>query len=420
MSEHEPRDERPQTGWGDPQPPTLHRPPQGAQQGPPQGSQWGPPPATAPQGGPPRTGGPQWNPAWGAPPATYPGPVPVAQKPPLPPFPHPEPREYHQMLRTWNYAWWKPVVGAVLVFVGMILVAPLVLMPVLVVGVMFEPGSFWENFQKAGNLENVGPGALLYLNLTLGASILVCWGVIRFVHRMRPRWLTSVVPKMRWRLFFICVGISAIALIAQIIAQVIVGMVVGGDQGGDLLPEANKFTATTALLGLIVLATTPLQAAGEEYVFRGYLMQALGSFWSFPSTPAWVSRWVAILGTATLFALAHGVQNFPLFFDRFMFGFIAGWLVIRTGGLEAGIALHILNNFLAFAYALTFSDLSSTLKVSEVGWENIPVTLAQAGTYAGLVWWVARKKDLQRRTAPPVEQPSEPGMTPGAPVPSQA
>ena len=46
-------------------------------------------------------------------------------------------------------------------------------------------------------------------------------------------------------------------------------------------------------------------------------------------------RWAALLVTSTLFAMAHGLQNFPLFFDRFMFGFIAGWLVIRTGGLEA-------------------------------------------------------------------------------------
>jgi membrane protease YdiL (CAAX protease family) len=162
------------------------------------------------------------------------------------------------------------------------------------------------------------------------------------------------------------------------------------------------------VLGLIVLLTTPLQAAGEEYVFRGYLMQAIGSFWSRPNVPLWVTRLVAVLGTATLFALAHGVQNFPLFFDRFMFGLIAGWLVIRTGGLEAGIAMHILNNFLAFGYALAFSDLSSTLNVSQVGWENIPVTLTQAGTYALLVTLVARKMDVQRRTTPPTTTPPEP------------
>jgi membrane protease YdiL (CAAX protease family) len=293
------------------------------------------------------------------------------------------------MLRTWNYAWWKPVLGIVLVLVGVVVVAPLVLMPVLVLGVVLEGGPFWQSFERAATLESVGPASLLYLNLVLGSSILVCWLVIRLLHRMRPRWLTSVVPKMRWKLFFIFVGISVVALVAQIV----VSMLISGPGEGDLTASVNEFTATTAVIGLVVLVTTPFQAAGEEYVFRGYLMQALGSLTR--------SRWVALLATSTLFAVAHGVQNFPLFFDRFMFGLIAGWLVIRTGGLEAGIAMHILNNFFAFGYALVFSDLTSSLTVSEVGWENIPLTLTQAGTYAVLVLLVARRLDVQRRTAPP-------------------
>ncbi|HSE08982.1 MAG TPA: CPBP family intramembrane glutamic endopeptidase [Nocardioidaceae bacterium] len=319
----------------------------------------------------------------------------VPAKPPLPPFPHPEPREYHQMLRTWNYAWWKPVVGAVLVLVGMVLVAPLVLLPILVVGVMLEGGDFWENFQKAASLEAVGPASLLYLNLTLGSAILVTWAVMRWVHRMRPRWLTSVMPKMRWKLLFIFIGISVVALIAQMLVAILIEAVMSGSQEVAPTGELNELTGTTALLAVIVLLTTPFQAAGEEYVFRGYLMQAVGALSR--------SKWLALLVTATLFALAHGVQNFPLFFDRFMFGFIAGWLVIRTGGLEAGIAMHILNNFFAFGFALLFSDLSSSLNVSEVGWENVPITLTQALTYAGLVLLVVRNRDVQRRTAPPVE-----------------
>jgi hypothetical protein len=172
--------------------------------------------------------------------------------------------------------------------------------------------------------------------------------------------------------------------------------------------EMNELTATTALLAVIVLLTTPFQAAGEEYVFRGYLMQAVGSLSR--------NKWLAIVVTALVFAVAHGVQNFPLFFDRFMFGFIAGWLVVRTGGLEAGIAMHILNNFFAFGYALLFSDLSSSLNVSEVGWENIRVTLTQALTYAALVLLVSRRMGVQRRTAPPVapepQDPAEPVRVP--------
>jgi len=326
----------------------------------------------------------------------------------LPSFPHPEPRAYHQMLRTWNYKWWKPVVGIIIVILGMLVVAPLVLMPVLAIGVLIEGGPFWESLQKLATLEAIGPASLLYLNLTLGSAILVTWFVMRVVHRMRPRWLTSVGPKMRWKFFFICIGISVIALIAQ----VIVSMLLPGAQEADMTQEVNDFTATTAILALIVLLTTPFQAAGEEYVFRGYLMQALGSLFN--------NKWVALMVTSTLFATAHGVQNFPLFFDRFMFGFIAGWLVLRTGGLEAGIAMHILNNFLAFGFALTFSDLSESLNVSEVGWGNIPLTLVQAGTFALLVLFVAKKMNLANTTNPPSRPPSQPATSDVAPVPFSA
>ena len=83
---------------------------------------------------------------------------------------------------------------------------------------------------------------------------------------------------------------------------------------------------------------------------------------------------------------------------------IAGWLVIRTGGLEAGIALHILNNFLAYGFALTFGDLTESLTVSEVSWWNVPVTLTQEGVYALLVVLVARRMGLQTRTRPPVDE----------------
>lgn len=312
------------------------------------------------------------------------------------------------MLRTWNYVWWKPLVGILLVAVGMVVVAPLVMMPVLVAGVAIEGGPFWESFQEAATLQAVGPASLLYLNLTLGSTILVTWFVMRVVHRMRPRWLTSVMPKMRWKFFFICIGLSVVALVAQ----VVVSILLPGAQDANISEQVNEFTRTTAVLAVIVLLTTPLQAAGEEYVFRGYLMQALGSLFN--------NKWVALLATATLFASAHGVQNFPLFFDRFMFGLIAGWLVIRTGGLEAGIAMHILNNFLAFGFALTFADLTEALTVSEVGWMNIPLTLVQAGTYAVLVLLVARRLKLQTRTNPPFRPPSEPTAYDAARVSSGA
>ena len=375
---------------------------------PPPGTSWPPPQAGSGAPAYPQPGYPAYPP----PPASYPT-YPYGQQPgygmppgagyPVPPqhtalpaFPHAEPMPYHQMLRTWTYRWWKPALGIVLsLFAGFVL-APLVLMPVLALGVLVQSGSsdFLTKFLDAATLQKITPAALLYLNLVLGSLILITWFMMRVIHRMRPRWLASVVPKLRWRFLFVCMGIAVVALVAQLV----VGTLVPGDTSGDF-SKLNSFTTSTAVLALVVFLTTPLQAAGEEYLFRGYLLQGFGSLFRNRT----VAKWVAIVVTATLFAFAHGGQNFPLFFDRFMFGLIAGWLVVRTGGLEAGIALHILNNFLAYAVALAFGDVTQTLTVSQASWWNIPVTLTQSLLYAGLVAFAAHRMGLQTRTRPPVE-----------------
>ncbi|HEX4976297.1 MAG TPA: CPBP family glutamic-type intramembrane protease [Nocardioides sp.] len=379
-------------------------PPQPASWPPPQPAPWPPPrpqwPSSAQAGGPPYSGQPYSGQPYPGQPYPTPGPAwpgyaGYPQPPAYPTFPHPEPREYHQMLRTWTYSWWKPTVGMLVCGLAMLLVMPIVLLPVLALGVWLEGGPFLDTFLRSATMQEIGPSALLYLNLVLGSMILVTWFVIRFLHRMRPRWLTSVVPRMRWRFLGICLGLSFVALIAS----VVVGMVVPGDDTSVLGP-VNDFTRTTALITLVVVLTTPFQAAGEEYLFRGYLLQAVGSM----IRRSDVAKWVAIGVTSLLFAIAHGGQNFPLFFDRFAFGLIAGWLVIRTGGLEAGIALHILNNFLAYGFALTFGDLTESLTVSEVSWWNVPVTLTQEGVYALLVVLVARRMGLQTRTRPPRDE----------------
>ena len=327
--------------------------------------------------------------------------LPVRQ--PRPPYPHPEPRQYHEMYRTWTYAWWRPAVGIVLLGLGLLIVVPLLALPVLIVGVLVEGGrnGFMDAFLSAGTFKHLTPAGLLYLDLTLGGMILWTWGLIRVLHQMRPRWLASVAPRLRWRFLAVCLGLAVVALVAQFL----VGLVVPQGDSTDL-SHVNPLTGRSVALIVVILLTTPLQAAGEEYAFRGYLLQAVGSLSR--------RRWVAMLVTATLFAMAHGLQNFPLFFDRFMFGLIAGWLVIRTGGLEAGIAMHVLNNYLAFGLAVAFGNISDTLNVTEASWWNIPVTLTQSLVYAALVAWVAGRMHLRTRTrGPDTPVPATPVAPPG-------
>jgi membrane protease YdiL (CAAX protease family) len=311
--------------------------------------------------------------------------------------PHPEPRTYPLMLRTWTYAWWRPAVGLLALVIGLF-GASVVLLPVLALTVAVDHmGSFGDAFASAAKLDHVTWQGMLYLNLSLAAMVPVTWGIVRVVHRLRPRWLMSVRPGIRWRFFWVCVGLAPVAMFAQLV----VGALLPTDPN-DLGASANHITSRIVALGVVVLFTTPLQAIGEEYAFRGYAIQAFGALTRRP--------WIAIVISAGLFALAHGIQNAPLFLDRFAFGLMAGYVVLRTGGLEAGIAMHIWNNLVAFGFALLLGNIDDSLNVSEVSWWNIPLTITQNGVYLVLVLLVARRMGLPDRSAPPAVPPG------GAPV----
>jgi membrane protease YdiL (CAAX protease family) len=196
-----------------------------------------------------------------------------------------------------------------------------------------------------------------------------------------------VRPRLRWRWFAVCLGLALVSLIATLVVSALLPSSPGDPQVGA---HVNSFTSTTRGFLLVVLFLTPLQAAGEEYAFRGYLTQAFGGVFR--------NRVAAVVGPAVLFALAHGAQSAPVFFDRFAFGLVAGVLVISTGGLEAGIAMHVLNNWLAFGLALAFGDMGSTLNPTGGSWWTIPVTLTQSLVYLGLATLVARRTGVRRAT----------------------
>jgi len=319
--------------------------------------------------------------------------------------PHREPTSYPLILRTWAYAWWQPVVGLILMIGGALILVPLVLLPVLAIGIAIQGGDFSHEFNAALEQTKITPAALLYVNLTLAGMIPLAWFVVRVLHRLRLRWLISVLPGVRWRFFGACLGLSVIALLAQLA----VGAALPTD-ADDIGGHLQSVTGTMIALALVVLVTTPLQAMGEEFGFRGYAMQAFGALGDGLArrlglgarTAERVAIVAAVIFSSVIFALAHGTQNFPLFFDRLAFGLLAGYLVYRTGGLEAGIALHIWNNLFAFGFGIAFGQVHEMLTETEASWWNLPLTITQNGLYLILVILVARRMGIDNRSRPPV------------------
>lgn len=151
-------------------------------------------------------------------------------------------------------------------------------------------------------------------------------------------------------------------------------------------PDAGSVAALT------MLAITPFQAAAEELVYRGYLMQQLRAMSRHPA--------IWLLAPALLFTLAHaagmapGAEGWRYLGHILLFGLFAGALVRLRGGLSAAIGFHTVNNLLAL---LVFqSDLSglglgpirmATAPGGIAGWALVLVDLV---VLAGLLLWVRR------------------------------
>ena len=168
--------------------------------------------------------------------------------------------------------------------------------------------------------------------------------------------------------------------------------------------EQLRVTGDTWILLAGILLTTPFQAAGEEYAFRGVLNRGAGGFFRAPA----VALVVGLVFSSVLFMLAHGAGDLWLNIYYFCFGAIACLLTWRTGGIEAAIAMHVVNNVLS-ELVMPFTDISDMFdRQSGVGDPSILVMTAIQLVAFALVEWQARRRGLVRATAPGLEEMAAP------------
>jgi hypothetical protein len=232
------------------------------------------------------------------------------------------------------------------------------------------------------------PLGLLTTNLSLAALVPLAMLAVFVGHGWGPRWVASVRPGLRWRWTATSAAVTALVFVPVMVVLVLVDRPEGSPE-----PDA-------ALLLLVVLLTTPLQAAGEEYLCRGWLTQAVGSL----IARAAAGAVVAGLVSALVFAVLHGSQDPWLFADRFGFGLVASWLVWRTGGLEAGIAVHAVNNLVAFVPTILLGELREAVYVTTSDPLTTFVDVGSVVVVALVLDRLARRQGLQRTFVPPPQR----------------
>lgn len=349
-----------------------------------------------------------------------------------------EPLEYHQLLRgVPRPKWWKPVLGlilGVLYYLALSTVFTLLIFGIAALNAAEPLGAdammelAIPDTQKPlsmvmtlGSLALMIPSALLAM-LSVGLSPAGrLWSVAL---RIRWRWIgRTIVPAIVALFIMNAVGIGLdLVLNPSSTAQATAGA--AGAQ------EINVSAALWSVL--IILLLVPLQSTSEELIFRGAFMQAIG---------AWRSKvWFIVLlavglpvvalvfyatgglsglaeqgsrvlivgavlfGAAALLKWRTGSPIIAVALPSFVFAFahiyeiwgmlsvasmavVAAWLAWRTGGLEAAITLHVVNNLVGFLM-MTMAFGGETAQTADGG---SPVSLFAAVLGQVLfAWWVDR------------------------------
>ena len=299
---------------------------------------------------------------------------------------------FHRMARTSpRYRWWRPLLVG-LVAAGLYMVFILALFVVIgVVAVVsslasgnedLEAGPLGSLFADGGELLDMSdPATAAFLLVSIVPMLPAVMLAMRLVGARPAGSLSSVTGRLRWGWLGRCLGFAAVSYAVG--TALSIGLsVLQGEQS-----RVSIDASTVGWMVVVIVLLVPLQATAEEYVFRGYLAQTVGAWMRHPA--------FAILLPVPLFIVGHDYGPLGML-DVGLFAVIAGWITWRTGGLEAAIALHIVNNCVIFALsAVGLADANA--KDSTIS--GLVVTTVTSVLFCVIVTRAADRGNVQR-TAP--------------------
>lgn len=264
---------------------------------------------------------------------------------------------YHHFLRTPRHRWWKPLLSILALVVAYFVLG--IVLTGVASAIDVATGAQTLDDLLAGRIR-MTPVLLVATNLQLGllipASMLLQWGI----HGQRPRWLSSVEGGFRWG----WLARSAVVLVPVFALYVGGSLLLTGVPSGPINPGAIPYV-------VIILLTTPLQSAGEEYAVRGLMTRAIASW----VPPRLVALVVASVGSALLFAVAHPNLTPARLGSLLAVALGFSLLTWRTGGLEAATLGHALNNVLVLVPTALWGDMDVIItgESAEAGWLDVAI-----------------------------------------------
>jgi uncharacterized protein len=286
---------------------------------------------------------------------------------------------FHRLLPQGRGSWWRLFLCVVLGGLGVVVMSLVAAIVVLVAARVLGYSHF-----ELDPTNGVDAGEMLTTNLGLALLIPVATGLLTGLYHVPPRWLLSNRPGLRWSRLWLAAGVSAVVWSPFLVLGTIGAAVQRGSPPGR----------GVVWFVVVVLLTTPLQAAGEESLFRGLILQSLGA--------TRLPTWMCCLSSGVLFAVAHLQFAPPLFADRLLLGTVLAFVAVRTGGLEAGIAIHAVKNIAVLVPAGLLGRVSDALDPHGVTWVPLLVDVVLLGL---AVPWIIAVSSKRARPAPVASLP---------------
>lgn len=288
---------------------------------------------------------------------------------------------YHRLARSSpKYRWWKPLVTGLIALGFYIVLTVIVTLPIVVLA-FIDPTGLGADFSGLiyeGVIDSTIPSVLAFSLISIALMLPALWLATLIMGPRPVGLLSSVTGRLRWQWMLRLVVPALIAFGASFVLYLLVLPPLLSEP--ILAPEVGP---NLWLMLAIILLLVPLQATAEEYVFRGYLMQMIGGWLKHPA--------FAILLPVPLFMLGHLYDIWGLL-DVGVFAVFAAWLTWRTGGLEAAIVAHVINNAAIFVLGeFGLVDTNAT-EGSPVG---VLVTGATLALYSFFVVRLVRRHSLE-------------------------
>jgi uncharacterized protein len=179
------------------------------------------------------------------------------------------------------------------------------------------------------------PNALLIMMLfPFIAGLLAFVFLVKPLHNRTLKMTINGTEKIRWNRFFISGGVWLV------LSGLYLFFYMKFDPSNFVI---NNKTISLLTLSLISILMIPFQAAFEEVLFRGYLMQGFASLVR--------NRWFPLIITSVMFGLMHSlnpeVKEFGFWTmmpQYILFGLIFGIITVLDDGIEAAMGAHAANN----------------------------------------------------------------------------